>query len=155
MGERLFIYPNPYELNVPPSSLPNGPNLFSFTSRYSTQIVTGKSPLGELIHSRLESHEGSMLTPIAHFGEEKKLRVTPNDPGELRNILLKFYNILSSTFFENKSTIDFLLSDSHGQPYENMTFHDAFFSLQRDIAGAVFICDRAITQGNTVYLTLG
>ena len=43
----------------------------------------------------------------------------------------------------------------HGQPYEGLSFYEVFYQLQRDIAGAVFMCDRAMERGNTVFLTLG
>ena len=75
------------------------------------------------------------------------------DPAELRLLRPRLYEVIAETFCEDRPAAEKLLAE--GEVYEGLDFYRAFFPLQRDIAGAVFMCDRAMESGNTVFVTLG
>ena len=107
-------------------------------------MLSGSNELGKVLYALLSKEEQSYLQPRAHVFETG---LEPLDPQKLSQILLKFYY----------AAHDYLLVKKAANQVEipQMSPITLFDKLQRDIAGAIFICHMAIEKDLKVYWALG
>ena len=142
MGARIQVYMDP---GSPTKSFDlDGPESFSFETKYITGIICGDDPIGKVLFEKLAPEERTMLEPRAHVFEAKLEALNPE---VLKKVVIKFYELATQLLMmeeEAESLIRYKFS-----PVQ------VFVMLKRDIAGAVFICDMAIEKNKLVYWALG
>ena len=113
-----------------------GPDTYHFERSRSTRLVGGRSKLGKRIFEDLTPAEQEALQTTGWMREE---RLELQDPKVLRKALLRFFGLCSRLFREGELEIDGL---------SRITI---LHEIQRDIGGALLVCERAIEQGKFVY----
>ena len=125
----------------------SGLDVFGFAMSNTTQAVAGSSDIGELIFDQLhDEHRNLLRVEGRAFEAQLKLR----DPESMKRALIAFHRAAKYVFENEQEKARALIEKDNAviPGHETMLF---FTYLQRDVAGAVFICDLAIEEGKSVY----
>ena len=141
MPANITIYLDPECLTSPLNW--EGPDVYRFYSSLASDVICGVTEAGKVLHSMASDEELALLDPKGHIQEDALSKLNPED---LRNTLLNMYDRAARVLYFAEDADELLPGD--------LTGRTTFRELQRDIAGAVLICDRAIEKGCKVYWAL-
>lgn len=120
-----------------------GPDIYGLDSGLSG-MMTGASKMGERLRAELTSHQRDVIMPKGWVGEHP---LELQDPEELRDALVKLYDVYAHLFMEGELRPE----PQSNQPSDDLGW---FSRVRSNLAVAVLICERAIAQGRQVYWTL-
>ena len=157
MGFRIQVSINPFELGIHPSLVLSSVNNFSFESKSTSSVVGGANSLGELLHEKLTLEEKKQLSPNQWLVELELDTVVSIDPRELRDSFWRFYELAEDFLIENEEEAVEAISKSkiYDVGFIPPSPHRFFHILRRDIAGALFMCERGISKNYNLCVTLG
>ncbi|MEM8486185.1 MAG: hypothetical protein AAF564_11595 [Bacteroidota bacterium] len=161
-----YISINPFELGYEePGMIRESTDIFCFVNQRSGRIFSGSNALGEYIHARLSPAMAQAIMDCGWLVELTPKTIKSIDPEILKNALFEYWSIfdeLIAVDWDIPSTqaieepLRTLLLDDHGNPSptveELRALHQNMFT---NMAGGVFICEKAIRQSNTVCVVLG
>ncbi|MEM8487553.1 MAG: hypothetical protein AAF564_18530 [Bacteroidota bacterium] len=145
MSSMLYIYLDPgsptleFELDCL--------DAYGFAMSNTTQAVVGSNAIGELIFEKLDEQAQALLQVKGRaFEAHLKLRA----PEPLKQALMAYHKAAAQVFEDEQERARALIekADAIIPGHETLLF---FKYLQRDIGGAVLICDLAIEAGKDVY----
>lgn len=120
-----------------------GADIYRFVNHLASDIVCGSTMLGKKLLESLDKNEQDLITPKGHKQEQQLPLV---EPRVLKQILLKVYALIAQQLLYNPNVKELLR--------DGVRPNDLFHKMQRDIAGAVLICERAIEKECQVYVAL-
>ncbi len=161
-----YISINPYELGYEdPGMIRESTDIFCFVSQRSGRIFSGSNALGESIRAQLSPESGQVINSCGWLVELTPETIKPVKPATLKDALFEFWTIFEDLVGINwevpaTQTVDeplrSLLLDDHGNPAptvkELRSLHQRMFA---NMAGGVFICEKAIKNSNTVCVVVG
>lgn len=161
-----YISINPFELDYdPPVMIRESTNSFCLIDQFEGRIFSGSNMLGAHIHERLPKEAHKMLYNGEWLSELTSNTIKPLKPEALKEALFAFFEVFEELVYVHweadsnepvNERIRPLLSDEFRT--REPIVDDLRKLLNRmftNIAGGVFICEKAIRKGHTVCVTVG
>ena len=142
MGARITVYPAIWEAGEDFDR--DIPEVFTFESKFTTALISGANELGKELFAEFSPEEQRMLIPTGYIYEEQ---LTPVDSKVLSRVVIRFLNLVYEHLMNQDNPVP--------SEFKDWSPTRVFDVIQRDIAGAIFICHMAIEKGVKVYWALG
>lgn len=157
---------NPFELDYGPLAvIRDSTDSYCFVDQLEGRVFRGANTLGKYIHERLSQNVRELISNGQWFVELTPESVIPIKPEVLKEALFDFFEVFEKVVYlpldvtrteplDDKRKL--LLQDEFRT--SEPTVEDMRKLLNRmftNIAGGVFICEKAIRKGHTVCVTVG
>lgn len=157
---------NPFELDYGPLAvIRDSTDAFCFVDQLGGRVFSGSNTLGKYVHERLSPDVRQLIRNGQWFVELTPETIKPIKPEVLKEALFDFFEVFEKAVYMPLDVIGnepldekrkLMLQDEFRA--HEPTLDDLRRLLNRmftNIAGGVFICEKAIRKGHTVCVTVG